>query len=93
MGHANMRHVKTQNIYQHNMIVVHDAGKGGSYWGPRYFKLFIPNLFNTDPCYAQHKLANDSEACSRLFTETAKLLAKQDAATDGLLRNAVKNEE
>ncbi len=70
-----------------------DAGKGGSYWGPRYFKLFIPNLFNTDPCYAQHKLANNPEACSRLFTETAKLLAKQDPATDGLLRDAVKNEE
>ncbi|KAL0047126.1 hypothetical protein WJX82_007247 [Trebouxia sp. C0006] len=68
-------------------------GKGGSYWGPRYFKLFIPNLFNTDPCYAQHKLANNSEACSRLFTETAKLLAKQDPATNGLLRDAVKNEE
>ena len=76
-----------------NIIVVHDAGKGGSYWGPWYFKLFIPNLFNTDPCYAQHKLANNSEACSRLFTETAKLLAKQDPATDGLLRDAIKNEE
>lgn len=68
-------------------------GKGGSYWGPWYYKLFIPNLFNTYPCYPQHKLARDPKACKRLFTETARLLTKQDSATDGLLRDAANTHE
>ncbi len=72
---------------------VNGAGKGGTYWGHWYWKLFIPNLFNTYPCYAQHKLANNPEACRKLFTETAKLLTKQDPATDGLLRDAVTKSE
>ena len=54
------------------------AGKGGTYWGPRYYWLFIFNLFNTYPCYPQHKLANDHVACNKLFVKTARLLAKQD---------------
>ncbi|KAL3162244.1 hypothetical protein ABBQ32_009943 [Trebouxia sp. C0010 RCD-2024] len=52
-------------------------GKGGSYWGPFYFWLLIPNLCNTYPCYPQHKLANDHVACNKLFVKTAQLLAKQ----------------
>ena len=53
------------------------TGKGGSYWGPYYFRLFIWNLFNTDPCYAQHKLANDPQACDKLYQGAMQLLMQQ----------------
>ena len=61
------------------------AGKGGTYWGPWYYWLFIPNLCNTYPCYPQHKLANDHVACNKLFVKTARLLAKQVPDAGGLL--------
>ena len=72
----------------------HNAGKGGTYWGPWYYWLFTPNLCNTYPCHAQHKLANDPVACNKLFVKTARLLAKADPSTNGLLASfATKNEE
>lgn len=69
------------------------TGKGGSYWGPWYYKLFIPNLWNTHPCCAQHPLANDRKACDRLLRDTAKLLTTQDSEADGLLLEAVSRPE
>ena len=70
-----------------------DAGKGGSYWGPRYYKLFIPNLYNTHQCYAQHPLANNKQACDGLLKQTAQLLTEQDPEADGLLLDVTKREE
>lgn len=64
-------------IVEYEMSASVSAGKGGSYWGPFYFWLLIPNLCNTYPCYPQHKLANDHVACNKLFVKTAQLLAKQ----------------
>ena len=69
------------------------VGKGGTYWGPWYYWLFTPNLCNTYPCHAQHKLANDPVACNKLFVKTARLLAKQDPDADGLLSAVTRNEE
>ena len=61
------------------------AGKGGTYWGPWYYRLFIFNLCNNYPCYPQHKLAIDHVACNKLFVKTARLLAKQAPDASSLL--------